>query len=253
MTFKWKNLKALSLLCIAVSLLSSSIPSSATCNRSWWFNPMITATGGIAGARIINSDTFTVNQSIYQYHSRGISDQAIWGGFIGTEIPLNAWALDLGVSYYQPSSFTANGSLIQGPDAESSDQYLYNFKIKTRQVLAEGKLLWKCPGYVFPYLSAGIGAAFNNAYAYNANFPRFLTFSPLFNSHSQSSFSYSVGAGVDMPIQKWMRFGLGYRFSDFGKAKLGAGVIDVVPITQTLHVSHIYTSEAVAQLTFLIV
>jgi opacity protein-like surface antigen len=102
-----------------------------------------------------------------------------------------------------------------------------------------------------PFASVGIGAAFNQAYGYSTNVPAFLTFTPQFASHQTTSFTYSVGLGMDFDVEKNWRLGANYRFTDLGKANLGAGNIDVFPFTSTLTQSHLYAQEVMAHVTYL--
>lgn len=222
-----------------------------------WLHPVLTASGGMAIAQVGKSQTLTMSNdfSTYQYANNGAhSSQVFWGGFLGTEIPLRPqWGLQLGIGYYAPSTFySGTGILTQGIDAPSSDQYPYNYKVISRQLLAEGKLLWSVKERYHPYASLGIGAAFNRAYSYAVTIPAFTTFSPQFTNHSNTSFSYNVGVGMDVDINKNWRAGAGYRFTDLGKADLGLGQIDVTPFTSALTQSHLYAQEVMAQLTYLI-
>ena len=48
-----------------------------------------------------------------------------------------------------------------------------------------------------------------------------------------------------------MRLGVGYRFASLGKAQLGSALIDVTPVAGTFSQSHLYTNEALVQLTWI--
>jgi opacity protein-like surface antigen len=226
-------------------------------NRPWWLNPIFTLTGGVAFAKIGQTQTLTMTNdfSLYNYAANGsYSRQAIWGAFVGTEFLIHPMLnLAVGLGYYQPSVFSSgNGVLTQGIDVPSSNHYLYNYNVKSQQLLVEGKLLWRVHDYFHPFISVGLGAAFNTAYAFQAQVPPFLTFTPQFKSNTTSSFSYSIGIGMDVDIQKNWRLGASYRFNDLGKASLGAGYIDVTPFTPVLSQQNLYAQEVVAQLSYLV-
>lgn len=223
----------------------------------WWLHPVMTISGGIATAQVGRTQTLTMDDDFttYAYAKNGAySSKMIWGTFIGTEIPLHPdWALQLGFGYYQPASFSSGtGILTQGIDESSSDQYPYSYQVISRQLLAEGKLLWRVKERFHPFATLGLGAAFNYAYNYTVTIPPFTAFSPQFTSHSNTAFSYSVGAGMDIDINKNWRIGGGYRYTDLGKTKLGAGLIDATPFTSTLTQSNLYAQEVMANITYLI-
>ncbi len=59
-----------------------------------------------------------------------------------------------------------------------------------------------------------------------------------------------MGLGADVAFGEVVRLGLGYRFTDFGKSKLGQGAIDDVAMTYQLEQSHLCTNLVLAELTF---
>jgi hypothetical protein len=77
----------------------------------WWLHPVLTVSTGIATTRVGQSQTLTNNGDVSQYqYSRANqrSSELMWGGFVGTEIPLNQqWAVQVGLGYYQPQSFSS--------------------------------------------------------------------------------------------------------------------------------------------------
>jgi|GEM_PF-3640525 len=223
----------------------------------WWLHPVITVSGGIATTHVGQSQTLRMEGDFttYQYTRSGDhSTRKIFGGFIGTEVPLfPKWTLQTGLGFYQPSSFSSgNGNLIQGINVPSSNQFPYHYKVKSRQLLVEWKLLWSVRERFHPYASLGIGAAFNRTYAYTADLPPFFTFTPQFTAHTNTSLSTSFGVGIDVDIHKKWRLGAGYRFTDLGKGNLGLGLIDTTPFASALAQSHLYTNEFMAHLTYLI-
>jgi opacity protein-like surface antigen len=178
---------------------------------------------------------------------------AAFDAFLGTEWTfLPQWALQLGLDYNQAWDFRAEGSLVQGADIQSEDQYSYHYDILTRQLLVESKILYRYKERFHPYLLLGIGASFNEASNYNTNVPSFLTFTRQYQDNTETSFTYNVGVGVDVDIAKHFRLGLGYRFADFGQVKLGSASIDTTQVNGTLSQPHLYASEIIAQFTMLL-
>ncbi|WP_392536644.1 outer membrane protein [Legionella sp. 227] len=221
-----------------------------------WFHPFITLSGGVAVAKTGHSQTLNMEGDFttYQYTpSHDHSNRMLWGGSIGTEVPINSlWALQLGISYYRPNNFSSSGILIQGVDEQSADEFTYNYKIKSSQLFFEGKLLHSVKQIFHPYVSLGLGAAFNNASNYQTSVPPFLTFTPEFEDHKTTNFAYSLGLGIDMDLGKNWRLGFGYRYVGLGEANLDEGMLDVIPFTSTLTLPHLYMQEAIVQLSYLI-
>ena len=214
---------------------------------------------------IVASDSFTddvgksqsfptINMSHYDYTSDNHNQRF---GFLGLslskELNLNPfWLIQVGIGYYRTPSLLVNGTVTQGIDIESSDKFIYLYQMRSQQLLAEGKLLYNWQQYYHPYISIGLGSAFNNASHYAVNIPPCFTFSPLFSNNKITSFAYHAGLGLDVDLTDHLRLGIGYRFSDLGQFTLGNGPIDDVPNSYTLSQSHMYLNEVLIQLSILL-
>ena len=261
-----------------IGLLVLSSCSTVEATTHW--QPLVTLTAGAA----FNNDTGNsqyfpspnpVQDAYYNYAANNSQESVLLvGGFIGAERKLaRNWNIQLGLGYYQPGIYHAKGTLTQGPaiigsgapDIDASSQYPYRYNIKTQQLLVESKLLFTTHNIFHPYITAGIGAGFNNVYGFSADItPVDTTLTNHFNSANTTSFSYRVGFGIDVDLTKQVRLGLGYRFADFGSTKSGTSVIDsgginndgtvnpAVTSNNRLTQSHLYTNDVVAQLTYLI-
>ncbi|MES2217102.1 MAG: porin family protein [Pseudomonadota bacterium] len=251
---------SIALLACGSFLSTSTFSATSTLSFKNIFNPegwrpFFTVTGGAA----MNSDAgdsknFPAQNDIFSYFNYTANHRTqtrfIGGGFLGAEISLYPlWSLQSGISYYQPSAFHANGTLIQGTDIDSQNQYQYEYLIQSYQLLFENKLLYHWQRY-FPYITAGLGAAWNNVGSFQADIqPPFTTFSNQFQSHNNTSFSYLLGFGVDVAVTDNLRLGIGYRFTDFGAANTGTAVLAQTNTNYTLNQSHLYSNEILGQLT----
>jgi opacity protein-like surface antigen len=248
--------QSLSLLSLAVTICCTAQPSAYPFRTPSWLHPILTLSAGGISAKVGRTQTLNAENdfSNYQYQNRGgYSGQVIAGGFIGNELLLQHDVyLQTGLAFYQPASFLASGMLTQGIDEPSSDQYVYHYRVNSRQILVETKLLGTVHATFHPYLLVGIGAGFNKAYAYTADLPLYNTFTPQFTAAQQASFSYSLGAGLDVTMNKHLRIGVGYRFSNLGKANLGSGLLDTQNFAETITQSNLYASHLIAQLTYLV-
>lgn len=247
-------------------LFSSSIfaASNKQCginvfNLACTLRPIVSIGGGAAiSSDIGKSKTFPIINSLtdefYVYSAkRPTKAVGVFDSFVGAEWAFHPeWSLQVGMGYNQAWNFDAKGVFLQGADAQSADQYSYHYTIFTRQLLAEVKLLHRLRERYLPYILLGLGASFNDAFDYETNVPPFLTFTRQYKNHTQSSFSYAVGVGIDVDVFDHLRFGVGYRFVDFGQVKLGAARIDTTNVSGTISQMHLYANEILAQITLVI-
>jgi opacity protein-like surface antigen len=241
------------------SAFSAQNVSSLFSNMVYSGNYVIALGGGYAfGSDIGRSQYFPIeNPDTDEFYYYAVNNntkiKSLVDLFLGKEWMLSSpWALQVGVDFSQIRAFPVSGTLSQGIDTTSADQYSYSYSLLTRQLLAEGKLLYQLKDRYYPYFLLGLGAAFNKEYNYSAAVPSFTAFTRQYNNNAQTSFSYSVGFGIDATlIQNW-RIGIGYRFSDIGKASLSPATINGVNVGGTLSQNHVYLSEVIAQLTWLI-
>lgn len=95
-----------------------------------------------------------------------------------------------------------------------------------------------------PFVGAGVGVAFNTV----SNFYTIPVGSSAkvstMNSHTQTSFAYQLGAGVNLITQKSLSFGIGYRYLDAGNFSSDNYLTDLqltaIPWTGKLRTNEIY-------------
>jgi hypothetical protein len=153
-----------------------------------------------AGAQISSnlglSQTLYALGNTYSYQANHDSQsRALLGAFIGQEYqPLSNFAVQFGLAYYQPSSaYSVKGLLTQGP---ATAQLNYGYSVTTRQLLLEAKLLTNWHERYYPYVSLGVGEAFNNVSGYQISPPSLLTKTPLYSALRNRSFAYRLGFGM---------------------------------------------------------
>lgn len=217
--------------------------------------------GGVEVGVVISSDagtsqTFPATQTdeFYRYdpHYKNQS-KVIYGAFLGViyrELLCN-WDLQLDAKYSQADSFRVHGTLTQGLDVVSQDVYNYKYKITIRQLLGEAKLSYTGFTQFRPYALVGLGAGFNSANSFSTTVPDLLTFTRVYKGRTLTSFSYAVGAGIDVEVTNCLYLGISYRFADFGKVSFGSASIDGIPVSGTLSQGSFYANQVLAQLTFL--
>jgi opacity protein-like surface antigen len=223
-----------------------------------WRGIVSVGAGAAISTNVGQSKTFPivnpVTDEFYVYSANTRSQTVgVFDGFVGAEWAFHPnWSLQMGLGYNQAWNFDPQGSFLQGADAQSADQYSYHYSVLTRQLLAESKLLYRFKERYLPYILLGLGAAFNDTSDYGTNVPPFLTFTRQYKNNTQTSFSYTIGFGIDVDVLDHLRLGVGYRFADFGQVKLGNATIDTTSVNGTLAQSHLYASEILAQVTWVV-
>lgn len=215
-----------------------------------------------AGAAITsnfgNSQNFPAmggTDEFFKYKTNNNNNQtnALFDVFAGGEWALNSpWSVQAGLDYKQIKSFTTTGTIIQGIDLKSADKYAYKYSLIARQLLAEGKFLYQYQNRFYPYFLIGLGVASNKAYNYSTSKPPFITFTRQYTNNTQTTFSYSAGIGIDTTIVPNVRGGIGYQITDLGKVSLGSATINTTRVSDSLVQNHLYISEVIAQLTWII-
>ena len=221
------------------------------------YHPVASFGGGFSSTTNLGiNQTFPitdpVTQEYYVYKSSQSSQiEGLFEAFLGVERAVyNDYRVQFGVAYDQTGYFSPQGTLIQGADVFSQDQYNYKFRLITRQVLAQAKFMREYKDKLYPYLLAGIGGSINTASNYSTNVPPFLTFTRMYDNNHSSGFAFRVGAGVDMEVYNNWRVGVAYRFAGLGRVSLGNAIIDNIPVSGTLNQANLYANEFLAQISY---
>ncbi len=195
-----------------------------------------------------------ITDEFYNYDSdHSTQTVGLFGGFLGLEHEIKTnLSIQVGLDYTQSSPFTAKGSFVQGADVASQDTFSYDYSIITRQILAEGKLLYTTHQFFHPYVTLGLGSSFNKAYNYRTDVPSNLTLTRMYTNNSSTSFSYMAGLGMEVDVHPHTRLGLSYRFTNLGKTQLGKANIGGVPVSGTLSQSNFYDNEILLNLIYFI-
>lgn len=148
---------------------------------------------------------------------------------------------------------SANASL-QGDiwdDASSEfDNYSYQYKLHSTQLSAKGKLLLDRGYWVLPWVSASVGLGFNLAHGFN-NTPLIdqAVQNPNFGDHTTTSFSYTIGAGIQKALNHHWQIGAGYELTDWGRSQLARAYGQT--LNNGLSLNHFYTNGLMFNLTYL--
>jgi hypothetical protein len=219
------------------------------------YHPLVTFTIGPDFVRQGQAETLSLLPPFANYYTNTNSSTTVFDGgiFVGVERAFaDKLSVQLGVSGYRDTQMSPKGHvwLFTLPEF---DTLSYTYHIQHTRVMAEGKFLTSLCSYpsLHPYVSWGLGAAFNEAQNYQET-PFIAGAIPTapFANHTQTSFTWSVGVGFDYTLSAHTRFGVGYQFADLGSVSLGP--TPAATTNQTLSFPHLYTSQLRFQLTLLV-
>lgn len=171
--------------------------------------------------------------------------------FLGLQRNFNpGFAYQVGIAFAASSSAKLSGSVWDEADPDF-DNFYYKYKVNHTHVAVKGKLIADTNFVVQPYISGSLGAGFNRSYDFLLT-QKIVEQSlfPAFNSHTETSFTYTAGAGVQKAIDSHWTFGAGYEFADWGKSNLAR--TDSQPVGSGLKLSHLYTHQLQFSLSYYI-
>ncbi|MDR3502754.1 MAG: hypothetical protein P4L79_09245 [Legionella sp.] len=222
----------------------------ATQTKNLAYRPYAVFTAAADFTRTGHAQTLTLLPPFTNYYTKHSSyassaDLGLGGGIEGHAFSFLSW--QAGISGYWNTPLTRQGDVWQFSLPEFNN-FHYHYKIQSSRIMAVAKLLTTYRERIHPYISGELGAAFNRSRSYYETplIEEAVAMAP-FSSHTQSSFSWGVGAGIDVDVWTHLRLGLGYQFADLGHAKLGLSPAEETK--QTLNNSNLYTHQARFQLT----
>lgn len=101
-----------------------------------------------------------------------------------------------------------------------------------------------------PWVSASLGIGFNNTHDFQ-NSPLISEAVTMTNfaSSTQTSFTYTLGAGAQKVLNPHWQIGAGYEFSDWGQSQLNRASGQM--LNSGLSLNHLYTNGVLFNLTYL--
>lgn len=197
------------------------------------------------------TQTFYLTDELEKTFDAHKTNKALINGelFLGAVKTLSAKIqAQFGLAVAATSSAKLRGHIWDDAD-EEFDNYLYSYKVQHTHIAVKGKLVADAGYWLMPWVSASVGVGFNDAHSYG-NIPTIeeAVENPNFASHTQTTFSYTLGVGVQKAINNHWQVGVGYEFADWGKSNLGRAVTQT--IGTGLRLNHLYTNGALFNLTY---
>lgn len=263
MTFS--NLKSLSSLTLLIGITSTSVDALAT--NSYWdyftnVKPVVSLFGGPQWMNNQDGHTYTGNDDdlfVYDYHNQNNSRGWI-GAFIGGEWQLACdpnIAGQLGVSYQYFDTTNLSGNNDVGIEPATYTPYQFHYHAQSQVVLLAGKLFYTYRDRFHPYVSLGLGAAFNRTSDYSATTSQTgsINLTPFFKGEENTTFAFAAGLGLEADIVSYLRVGLGYQYVNVGRVTTKKGVVTIndyqATVPFSLENSNVYTNQFVISLSYI--
>ncbi|MFJ1267657.1 outer membrane protein [Legionella lytica] len=174
---------------------------------------------------------------------------ADFGVLLGAQYNLNPTLMtQFGLAVGATTDTSLSGEIWDDADPQFNN-FTYSYKLQHTHIAAKAKLLADMGYIVMPWVSASVGVGFNHAYAFN-NVPVIeeAVKTPNFAGHTQTSFTYTVGAGVQKSVTDHVQVGIGYEFADWGKSSLGRAPGQ--SLNTGISLNHLYTNGFMVNLTY---
>ena len=173
------------------------------------------------------------------------------GGFVGAEwhSAETPWRFQAGLSYDYLSSVNIRGDILEFGDSSLND-LSYEYAIQHQRVDGEFKILRKINKW-YPYVTGALGIAWNKSKGYKETssgdeVPR--TGKILNENNTQRDFTWSAGAGIERSFGSSWRVGLGYLFTDAGKA----AQLNTTDGAVSLETENLYINQALLQVSYIL-
>lgn len=178
--------------------------------------------------------------------SNTLADGEVFLG-IKRELPYDLFT-HIGVAGALTSQAGLSGEIWDDADP-SLNNSAYGYHIQHSHVALKAKVFKDMSYVVLPWISGSIGVGFNRANSFHnqALIPQEIPQNN-FSNHTQTSFTYTVGAGLQKIISSKWQAGIGYEFADWGQSHLNpvAGQTQ----GQGLSLNHLYTNGLMFNITY---
>lgn len=130
------------------------------------------------------------------------------------------------------------------------DNYNYQYQIQHTHIALQGKLLMDRDYWFIPWINGSLGLGWNHAYHFQNTplIPEAIAM-PNFSSYTQTSFIYTVGAGIQKNLNLNWQIGIGYEFADWGQSQLKRAPNQI--LNSGLSLDHLYTNGVLLNITYL--
>jgi opacity protein-like surface antigen len=217
---------------VQIAVLSCALSanvSAGTLGEEYWDGDsawVITASAGPSWVKAGKTQTIYLQSDIFKTYTafREKKTIAIAELFFGMQKVLNSKLQgQLGLAFVGTTSSTLDGNVYEDGNSFYNN-FAYSYEVQHMHIALKTKLLLDANlSYdVVPYISGSIGYGRNKASSFTIS-PRIQQAipAPAFQTTSSNSFSYTLGAGIQMPFASNWWAGIGYEYMGWGKSELG--------------------------------
>ena len=172
-----------------------------------------------------NTDPALANTDLYSISKPGSTPLvSLQGGYRWTRVSPWFSNFTLGLRYQYLLSSKVSGSIEQYSDPTKTN-YDYSLNFSTHVLSVLGKLTVYQHKHFAPYVTLGVGEAFNNVggYSETAQGDVAARTSPGYQSKTAMNTAFSAGLGVDYIFNRKLSMSLGYEYANLGTLKTGNG------------------------------
>ena len=197
------------------------------------------------------TQTFYLAPNIIKTYAAEHTTHALFDGevFVGIQKELPKALLgQIGLAVAATSNARLSGNIWD--DADSTfNNYSYSYQVQHTHVVVKGKLLADRGYWFMPWVSASLGVGFNDAHGFqNTPLISQAVTMPNFASNTETSFTYTLGAGIQKTLNSHWQVGVGYEFSDWGQSQLNRASGQT--LNSGLSLNHLYTNGVLFNLTY---
>lgn len=129
------------------------------------------------------------------------------------------------------------------------NNYVYGYHVQHGHVALKAKVFKDLEYSILPWVSGSVGVGFNRSNGfYNKILIPEAVAQNNFGNHTQTSFTYTVGAGLQKIINQNFQAGIGYEFADWGQSHLNQASGQT--LGTGLSLNHLYTNGLIFNITY---
>lgn len=245
-----KKASLLGVLLLVTGSAFASTMDTVTQQSDWtWVGTLSAGPAWESGGK---TQTFYLAPEIEKTYAASHSTNALLDGeiFVGLQRRVSQSLFgQLGLAVAATSNAEFSGMIWDDADP-AFDNSTYAYKIQHTGVAVKGKLLADMGYWLIPWVSASLGVGLNNAHSFH-NTPTIDEALPNSNfaSHTKTTFTYTLGIGVQKALNEHWQVGIGYEFTHWGESSLGRAAGQT--LNSGLSLNHLYTNGVLFNLSYL--
>ncbi|WP_367606092.1 outer membrane protein, partial [Legionella sp. W05-934-2] len=222
------------------SLFAGMMQDTAPPSPAWQWVGQLSV--GTAWSKAGETETFYLNPTIEKSYRASKKLKGMPSGelFLGVQKALSSQIFgQLGLVVATTGNARVDGIIWDDADPQFNN-YTYRYKVRNTRIGVKGRALLDKGQKLVPYVSGSVNIGFNRAHDFTNN-PLIFQAIPNqnFESHIKTAFSYTLGAGIQTPLNNHWHTGIGYEFLDFGKSNLNRAPGQTMG--SGLSLNHLYT------------